>query len=69
MKLKLEYDEAIQAMLPQIETATTITELICRLDPLFTFIDYNLLNYLASKFGSVQLKAYMSSYIDRLHRY
>ena len=64
MELKLEYDESIQAKLPQLETAITITELIRRLDPLFTFIDYNLLNYLASKFGSVQLKADMSSYIQ-----
>ena len=66
MELKLEYDELVQAKLPQIETAITITELVYRLDPLFTFIDYNLLNYLASKFGSVQLKADMSSYIEHV---
>jgi hypothetical protein len=64
MELKLEYDELVQAKLPQIETATTITQLINRLNPLFTFIDYNLLNYLASKFGSAQLQAAMSSYIQ-----
>ena len=63
MELKLEYDEAIQTKLPQIETAASIKQLVNRLDPLFTFIDYNLLNYLASKFGSVQLQADISSYI------
>ena len=69
MELKLEYDETIQAKLPQLEMATTITELINRLDPLFTFIDYNLLNYLASKFGSVQLQAEMSSYIEDVQEF
>jgi hypothetical protein len=64
MKLKLEYDESVQANLPQIVTVTTIKELIYWLNPLFTFIDYNLLNYLASKFGSAQLQAAMSSYIQ-----
>ena len=64
MELKLEYDEPIQAKLPQIQTATTITELMPWINPLFTYIDYNLLNYLASEFGSPQLQADMSSYIE-----
>jgi hypothetical protein len=69
IELKLEYDESIQAKLPQIETATTITQLIRRLDPLFTFIDYNLLNYLASKFGTTQLQDDMSSYIEEVQEF
>jgi hypothetical protein len=64
MELKPEFDELVQAKLPQIETVKTISELINRLNPLFTFIDYNLLNYLASKFGSTRLQANMSSYIQ-----
>ena len=69
MELKPEYDESIQAKLPQIQTATTITQLMHWVNPLFTFIDYNLLNYLASKFGSIQLQAGMSSYIQEVQAF
>ena len=64
MELKLEYDESIQDVLPHIQMATTIDQVMYWINPLFTYIDYNLLNYLASKFGSVQLQAEMSSYIE-----
>ena len=64
MKLKLEYDTSIQAKLPEVETITSIPPLFLQLNPLFTFVDYTLLQYLVSGFGSAELKADMSHYVD-----
>ena len=57
-----EYESTIQSMLPDIEKREVITELFYRLNPLFTFLDYELLHHLISKFGSHELKQEMTSY-------
>lgn len=63
-KLKLEYDISVQAKLPEVETITSIPPLFRRLNPLFNFIDYTLLQYLVSEFGSANLNTDMSHYVD-----
>ena len=63
---KREYETAIQKLLPEVEGKKTITELFLRLNPLFTFIDYNLPEYLASEFGSEDLNHKMSSYVETI---
>ena len=42
------------------------TQPVCHLNPLFTFIDYELLQYLVSKFGSQGLKQEMTSYTGKV---
>ena len=65
---KREYETAIQKLLPEVEVEgkKTIPELFFRLNPLFTFIDYNLPEYLASEFGSEDLNRKMGSYVERI---
>ena len=43
ISFKKEYEGAIQKLLPEVERKKTISELFFRVNPLFTFIDYNLL--------------------------
>ena len=69
MEFKLEYDESIQAKLPEVEKATTIKQLFNRLNPLFVFIDYRLLKHITSKFGTAQLKADMTSYANDVQEF
>ena len=59
-----EYESLIQQKLPMLEESTRITTLFNRLNPLFTFIDYGLLQHLISNLGSTELKEDMTSYID-----
>ena len=61
-----EYESAIQSMLPELEKNEVIYNLFYRLNPLFTFIDYELLQHLVSKFGSQELKQEMTSYTERV---
>lgn len=63
---RVEYEGAIQKKLPRLQKQKTIPELFLHLNPLFTFIDYELLEYLISKFGSSRLKDEMQSYIKRV---
>ena len=67
--LKLEYDMSIQEKLPLFEQATTIPQLFNRLSPLFTFIDYTLLEYLISTFGSETLQMNMNSYVLDIQKF
>ena len=53
-------------MLPELEKNEVIQNLFYRLNPLFTFIDYELLQHLISKFGSPGLKQEMTSYIEKV---
>lgn len=61
-----EYESTIQKMLPKLEQRKTIHKLFLRLNPLFTFIDYELLQHLIAKFGSRELKEDMSTYVDKV---
>ncbi|MCG8624068.1 MAG: hypothetical protein MJE68_19010 [Proteobacteria bacterium] len=62
-----EYESIIQSMLPELEKREVIHNLFYRLNPLFTFIDYELLQHLISKFGSQELKQEMMSYTEKMH--
>ena len=62
LTFRKEYESTIQSMIPDLEKREVIHNLFYRLNPLFTFIDYELLQYLVSKFGSQELKQEMTSY-------
>ena len=61
-----EYESAIQSMLPELEEKEAICKFFYRLNPLFTFIDYELLQHLVTKFGSPGLKQEMISYTEKV---
>ena len=61
-----EYESAIQSMLPELEEKEVIRKFFYRLNPLFTFIDYELLQHLVTKFGSLGLKQEMTSYTEKV---
>jgi hypothetical protein len=61
-----EYENTIQNILPKLEKRRVISELFNRLNPLFTFIDYELLQHLISKFGSQELQQEMTSYTKNM---
>ena len=63
---RTEYESKIQSMLPELEERRVIDSLFYRLNPLFTFIDYELLQHLVSKFGSQELKREMTSYTEKV---
>ena len=58
-----EYESTIQSMLYELVQEKIVHNLFYHLNPLFTFIDYELLQHLVSKFGSQALKQNMASYI------
>lgn len=61
-----EYESTIQNMLPELEKKEVVRNLFYRLYPLFTFIDYELLQHLVSKLGSQMLKQEMTSYTENV---
>ena len=65
--IRNEYINAIQSMLPDLAKRKVIVNLFHCLNPLFTFIDYKLLQHLVSKFGSIQLKQDMMSYVKEVN--
>ena len=66
LAFRKEYESAIQNMLPDLEKREVVCNLFHRLNPLFTFIDYKLLQHLVSKFGSPKLKEDMTSYAEQV---
>ena len=64
-----EYESTIQKMLPKLEKRRVISQLFNRLNPLFTFIDFKLLQNLISKFGSQDLKQEMISYAEKVQSF
>ena len=69
ISFKREYESAIKELVPEVEKEKTIPEFFFRLNPIFTFIDYNLLQYLVSKFGSEELKHKMTSYVAKIEMF
>ena len=61
-KLKNEYQEEILKKLPMLRKEDSIPELFLHLNPLFSFLDYTLLEYIIEEFGSAALKQKMQSY-------
>ena len=66
LAFRKEYESTIQSMLPELEKRQVIRNLFYRLNPLFNFIDYELLQHLVSKFGSQELKQEMTSYTAKV---
>ena len=64
IQVKNEYESWIQKKLPTLEENTQVATLFRRLNPLFTFIDYGLLDHLMSNFGSKELKEDMALYVE-----
>ena len=64
--IRKEYESSIQNMLPDLEKREVIDNLFLRLNPLFTFIDFKLLQHLISKFGSQELKTDMTMYAEKV---
>ena len=62
LKLKKEYEESIQEILPLLNEQKSIDELFNRLNPLLSSIDYALLEHIINKFGSDQLKKAVTAY-------
>ena len=64
-----QYESTIQSMLPNLEKEEVVRKLFLRLNPLFTFIDFKLLQHLVSKFGSPELKKDMTSYAEQVQSF
>ena len=60
---------SIQDKLPVTEKATTIPQLFHQMNPLFTFIDYTLLDYLIMELGSETLKINIKSYVQDIQKF
>ena len=69
IKLKNEYETAISEKLPKFPREGSISELFLHLNPLFSFIDYGLLEYIIEEFGSNSLKINMQSYCGDVHAF
>ena len=65
--LKREYQSSIAPRIPRMRTETQINELfIAHLNPLTSFIDYGLIEYVIRKFGSHTLQRDMRSYCSEM---
>ena len=65
-KLRNEYEKAISKKLPKLPREGCISELFLHLNPLFTFLEYSLLEYIINVFGSNGLKTKMQSYVHEI---
>ena len=62
MQLRKEYEKAIKELLPAILHLERINELFYHLNPLLSFLDYGLLEYIIKRFGSDVIKEDMKAY-------
>ena len=62
LKLRKEYEKAIQELLPFFSNKEGIDKLFFRLNPLFSFLDYGLLEYIIKIYGSDTLIQDMNTY-------
>ena len=62
VKLRKEYEAAIQELLPSISNQESIKKLFFHLNPLFSFIDYVLLKYIIKIYGSTTLIQDVTTY-------
>lgn len=68
-KLKKEYEKAIADKLPTLPREGSISELFLHLNPLFSFLEYNLLKYIIERFGSRDLQIKMQSYSCEIQQF
>ena len=65
---RMEYERSIQQLLPAAKESdgerVVTSEVFLLFSPLFVFIDYDLLDYMITKFGSAELKSEMALYIE-----
>ena len=66
VSVRNEYQSLIQQKLRELLGSGTIFELLLHLSPLFTFIDYRLLDHLVLKFGSSKLQNDMQTYTSKI---
>ena len=52
LKLRKEYKKAIQELLPSLPSKEGIDKFFVHLNPLFSFLDYGLLEYIIKEYGS-----------------
>ena len=69
VKLRNEYEEIIHKKLPSLRQEESISELFLHLNPLFSFLDYGLLQYIIEEFGSTVLKARMQTYCSEVRMF
>ena len=62
VKLKKGYEKAIQELLPFFSNKESLNKLFFHLNPLFSFLDYGLLEYIINEYGSNILKQDMITY-------
>ena len=68
-KLKSEYQKLILDKLPTLRSEKSISELFLHLNPLFSFLDYSLLEYIIKVFGSTSIKDRMKSYCHEIRNF
>ena len=67
LSLRREYESSIAKRMPSMRTETQVNELfIVHLNPLTSFIDYGLIEYVIKKFGSDGLKRDMQLYCSEM---
>ena len=67
LSLRKEYGSSIAKCIPNMRTETQVNELfIVHINPLTSFIDYGLIEYVIKKFGSDSLKREMRSYCSEV---
>ena len=67
LSLRREYESSIAKQMPSMRTETQVNELfIIHLNPLTSFIDYGLIEYVIKKFGSEGLRKDMRSYCSEM---
>jgi hypothetical protein len=62
LKLRKEYEKAIQQLVPFFSNKESINKLFIHLNPLFSFLDYGLLEYIIKVYGSDTLVQDMTTY-------
>ena len=66
LSLKREYASSLEKKIPTMSGETQVDELFTHLNPLLSFIDYGLIEYLIKKFGSDALKKDMLFYCSKM---
>ena len=67
IQMRKEYETAIEKKLRTLVEQRSIDELFLHLNPLFSFLDYGLLEYIVRKFCNNKLKQDMTSYGNKIH--
>ena len=68
-KLRNEYQKLILDKLATLRSEKSISELFLHLNPLFSFLDYSLLEHIIKSFGSTSLKDRMKSYCHEVQNF